>query len=172
MLRPSLTFMLCASHNRGRSRWLTQSAMGLAMLVGPWAFSLSASASQLVTQPSKYSVSETIDRLSSVLEAKGIKPIARIDHSSAARAAGQELRPTTVLLFGNPKLGTPLMRANPAAAIDLPMRVVAFEDASGHVMVGYTAPTTLKSRHSLSGVDAELDAMTKALEAFVAAATN
>jgi len=64
------------------------------------------------------------------------------------------------------------MRANPEAAIDLPMRVVAFEDANGKVVVGYTAPATLKTRHSLTGVDAELAAMTAALGAFVKAATE
>ncbi|MBX9926672.1 MAG: DUF302 domain-containing protein [Hyphomicrobiaceae bacterium] len=148
------------------------SLVALVGLVAPAVAAEPASVGDLVLKPSKFSVTETVDRLAAALEAKGIKPLARIDHAAAAKAVGLDLKPTTLLLFGNPKLGTPLMRANPTAAIDLPMRVVAFEDASGKVMVGYTAPATLKSRHSLAGVDAELDAMTKALEAFVAAATD
>lgn len=131
-----------------------------------------AIASDLVVRPSKYSVTETIDRLTAALEAKGIKPLARIDHAAAAAKVGEELRPTIVLLFGNPKIGTPLMRANPHAAIDLPMRVVAFEDASGKVSVGYVPAATLKARHGLAGVDKELNTMAGALEAFVKAASE
>ncbi len=144
----------------------------LALFALAIALAAPAAAGDLVLKPSKYSVAETIDRLSTALEAKGIKPAARIDHGAAAKAAGQDLKPTVVLIFGNPKVGTPLIRANPEAAIDLPMRVVAFEDATGKVMVGYTAPATLKARHSLTGVDAELAAMTTALGAFVKAATE
>jgi uncharacterized protein (DUF302 family) len=151
----------------------TAAAFGaLALVALAIAAAAPAAAGDLVLTPSKYSVTETIDRLATALEAKGIKPAARIDHGAAAKAAGQDLKPTVVLIFGNPKVGTPLMRANPEAAIDLPMRVVAFEDASGEVMVGYTAPATLKARHSLTGVDAELAAMTTALGAFVKAATE
>ncbi len=145
--------------------------LALAVLIGGLG-ATAAAANELVLKPSKYSVGESIDRLTAALEAKGIKPVARIDHTAAAKSAGLDLKPTVVLLFGNPKLGTPLMRASPTAAIDLPMRVVAFEDAAGKVMVGYTAPSTLKSRHGLVGVDAELATMTKALETFVAAATE
>lgn len=138
----------------------------LVMLAAP------AAAGDLVVRPSKYSVAETMDRLAAALQAKGIVPAARIDHAAAAKANGLDLKPTQVLLFGNPKLGTPLMAANPEAAIDLPMRVVAFEDAKGKVMVGYVAPQTLKTRHGLTGVDAQLATMAGALDAFVKAAAD
>jgi uncharacterized protein (DUF302 family) len=138
----------------------------LVMLAAP------SAAGDLVLRPSKYSVAETVDRLTAALKARGIEPAARIDHAAAAKANGLALKPTQVLLFGNPKLGTPLMAANPEAAIDLPMRVVAFEDAAGKVMVGYVAPTTLKARHGLTGVDAQLTAMAGALDGLVKAAAE
>ncbi len=76
-------------------------------------------ASDLTVRPSKFSVTETIDRLTAALKEKGIVPAARIDHSAAAKAAGLDLKPTQVLLFGNPKLGTPLMKSDRHIAIDL-----------------------------------------------------
>lgn len=144
-------------------------ALALAAVV---ACAAPSAAGDLALRQSKHSVAVTIDRLTAALEARGIKPAARIDHAAAAKANGLDLKPAQVLLFGNPKVGTPLMKANPTAAIDLPMRVVAFEDASGKVMIGYVAPATLKARHGLAGVDAELATMAKALEAFVAAAAD
>src|ERR1700737_1624537 len=90
-------------------------------------------ADELTIKPSKYPVKETLDRLTIVLKDKGITPVARIDHAAAARASGLELKPIEVLLFGNPKLGTPLMQANPHIAVDLPMRVLAWEDGAGKV---------------------------------------
>lgn len=76
---------------------------------------------ELTTKPSKYSVNETVDRLTAALKDKGITPVARVDHAAAAKAAGLELKPTEVLMFGNPKLGTPLMQTNRLVAIDLPI---------------------------------------------------
>lgn len=131
-----------------------------------------ARSEELAVKPSKFPVKETADRLVAALEAKGIKPAARIDHGAAAKANGLDMPPTEVVLFGNPKLGTPLMLANPHAAIDLPMRVLVWQDKAGKVWVGYVKPDDLKARHQLAGVDEQLKAMAGALEAFTKAATE
>ena len=137
------------------------------------ALALPASAAdELTIKPSKYPVKETLDHLTVALKDKGITPIARIDHAAAAKASGLELKPIEVLLFGNPKLGTPLMQANPHIAIDLPMRVLAWEDGDGKVWIGYTTPATLKTRYKIDGLDDILRAMAGALEAFTSAATK
>jgi len=144
----------------------------IAMLVS-LTLSLSASAAEdLATKPSKYSVKETLDRLTAALKDKGITPVARVDHAAAAKAAGLDLRPTEVLFFGNPKLGTPLMQANRRVGIDLPMRVLAWEDDAGKVWIGYARPETLKARYKIEGRDEVFKAMAGALEAFTSAAAN
>lgn len=132
----------------------------------------SASANELTVNPSKHTVKETVDRLTSVLKEKGITPAARIDHAAAAKAAGQQLRPTEVLLFGNPKLGTPLMQTNRHTAIDLPMRVLVWEDDAGKVWIGYAPPSALKARYKLDGRDEIFKTLAGALEAFTNAAAN
>lgn len=131
-----------------------------------------ARADEMAVKPSKFPVKETADRLVAALEGKGIKPAARIDHAAAAKANGLDMPPTEVVLFGNPKLGTPLMLANPHAAIDLPMRVLVWQDKAGKVWVGYVKPDALKARHKLGGVDEQLKTMTGALEAFTKAAAE
>ncbi len=124
----------------------------------------SASAQSLISRESKFSVKETMDRLAAELEKRGIKPAARFDHAAAAKAAGMELAPTEVMLFGNPKLGTPLMQAAPTIGIDLPMRMLAWQDKAGKVWVGYVAPDTLKERHRVTGAEEQLKAMSGALD--------
>jgi uncharacterized protein (DUF302 family) len=127
---------------------------------------------ELVVKGSKYSVKETVDRLAAALKDKGTTPVARVDHAAAAKGVGLELRPTEVLLFGNPRLGTPLMQANRHIAIDLPMKMLVWEDDAGKVWIGYTSPETLKTRHKLEGRDDVLKSMAGALEAFAIAATK
>jgi uncharacterized protein (DUF302 family) len=137
------------------------------------ALSLPASAAEeLTVKVSKYPVKETLDRLTAALKDKGISPVARVDHAAAAKAAGLELKPTEVLLFGNPKLGTPLMQANRHIAIDLPMKVLVWEDDAGKVWIGYTSPATLKARYKIEGRDEALKTMAGALDSFVSAASN
>ena len=128
----------------------------------------------LVTKPSKYSVKESMDKLAAALDAKGIKPLARVNHAAAAQANGLELKPTEVMMFGNPKVGTPLMQANRRVAIDLPMRVLAWEDDKGKTWIAYVPPKTLKARYKIKGKeqDEALKAMDGALEAFTKAATE
>jgi uncharacterized protein (DUF302 family) len=129
-------------------------------------------ADELTVKGSKYSVKETVDRLTAALKDKGITPVARVDHAAAAKGVGLELKPTEVLLFGNPRLGTPLMQANRHIAIDLPMKVLVWEDDAGKVWLGYASPETLKMRYKIEGRDDVLKTMAGALEAFASAAAN
>lgn len=128
--------------------------------------------SDLVVRESKLGVKETIDALVKAVEAKGIRVVARIDHAAGAKAAGMELPPTEVLLFGNPKLGTPLIQSNPEIAIDLPMRALAWQATDGKVYFGYTAPEKLKARYSIKDRDEAFKTMAAALLDFAEAASG
>jgi uncharacterized protein (DUF302 family) len=132
----------------------------------------SALAEKLVAIESKFGVKETLDRLTVALEQRGIKPAARIDHAAGAKTVGMELPPAEVLMFGNPKLGTPLMQSNPAIGIDLPMKVLAWQDKAGKVWVGYTAPDVLKARYGITDRDEMFKAMTAALQGLAKAASG
>ncbi|BDI19290.1 hypothetical protein ANSO36C_50920 [Nostoc cf. commune SO-36] len=103
----------------------------------------------IISQLSQYSVPVTIDRLEAVLEVKGITIFARIDQQAEAEKVGLSLCPTQLLLFGNPKAGTSLMVAEPTIALDLPLKVLAWEAADGKVWVSYNDPNYLKQRFSL-----------------------
>jgi uncharacterized protein (DUF302 family) len=103
----------------------------------------------IITQPSPYSVTETIDRLEAMLQAKGITIFVRIDQRAEAKKVGLSLRPTQLLLFGNPEAGTPLMVAEPTIALDLPLKILAWEAADGEVWLSYNDPDYLKQRYSL-----------------------
>jgi uncharacterized protein (DUF302 family) len=103
----------------------------------------------IISQPSPYSVSETMDRFEAVLQAKGIAIFARIDQQAEAEKVGLSLRPTQLLLFGNPKAGTPLMMAEPTIALDLPLKVLAWEAVDSKVWLSYNDPNYLKKRFSL-----------------------
>jgi uncharacterized protein (DUF302 family) len=101
----------------------------------------------MIDVPSPYSVAETLARLESSLKERGVTVFARVDHSGEAEKAGLKMRPTQLLIFGSPKAGTPLMVATPRAAIDLPLKVLAWEDESGKVWLSYNAPEYLQQRH-------------------------
>jgi len=98
--------------------------------------------------PSPYSVPETADRLQNLLLAKGVKIFARIDQAAEAAAVGLTLQPTILLLFGNPKAGTPLMEQFPSLAIDLPLKALVWE-SSGKVYLSFVSPEYLQQRHHL-----------------------
>src|SRR5579862_4186958 len=100
-----------------------------------------------VSVPSHRSVDETVDTIEGLLKTKGIKLFALVDHSGEAKAAGLDMRPTKLLIFGNPKGGTPLMIASPSIAIDLPLKLLVSEDANGKVWISYNAPSYLQTRH-------------------------
>lgn len=128
--------------------------------------------SQLTTVESKYSVKETADRLAKAVEGKGLKVIARVDHAAGAKSAGLEMPAAEVVMFGNPKLGTPLMLANPEIGIDLPMKMLIWQGADGTVRVGYAEPGDLMARYAIAGKEDLFKTMTGALAAFAEAATG
>ena len=107
------------------------------------------SANGIVDIASKHSVEETIDRLQGILHAKGVTLFALVDHSGEAEKIGMKMRPTKLLIFGNPKGGTPLMLAAPSSAIDLPLKILVWEDANEKVWISYNSPAYLKERHGL-----------------------
>jgi len=99
--------------------------------------------------PSNRSVDQTVQKLEEMLQAKGVKLFALVDHSGEAERAGMEMRPTKLLIFGNPKAGTPLMIASPSSAIDLPLKILVWEDSNGKVWISYNSPAYLQARHNL-----------------------
>jgi uncharacterized protein (DUF302 family)/uncharacterized membrane protein YidH (DUF202 family) len=109
----------------------------------------SAAGDGLVTKPSNHSVDQTLEKLESMLRAKGVTIFAVIDHSGEAAKVGIEMPPTKLLIFGNPKAGTPLMLAAPGSAIDLPLKILIRADAQGKVWVTYNSPAYLQQRHHL-----------------------
>ena len=98
---------------------------------------------------SKHSVDETVEKLKGILRDKGVTLFATIDHSGEAAKVGMEMHPTKLLIFGNPKAGTPLMLAAPRSAIDLPLKILIWENAEGKVLVSYNSAAYLQMRHSL-----------------------
>ena len=122
----------------------------------------------VVTKPSKYSVPETIGRIESAVTAKGMQVFALIDHGGEAKKVGLAMRPTELLIFGNPKGGTALMVAKPTVAIDLPMKALAWEDENGKVWLTYNSPELLHERHGVpTELTSKLDSVGKLLEAAV-----
>lgn len=103
----------------------------------------------IVSIASHHSVEETMAKLEATLRAKGITLFALVDHSGEAERAGMKMRPTKLLIFGNPKAGTPLMLAAPSVAIDLPLKLLVWEDEQGKVWISYNSPQYLQQRHAL-----------------------
>ena len=107
------------------------------------------SAKGVIDLPCPYPVNEAVGRLELLLQAKGIKIFARIDQQAEAAQVGLEMRPTELLIFGDPKAGTPLMNAHPSIAIDLPLKALVWEAADGQVWLSYNSPEYLAERHQL-----------------------
>ena len=103
----------------------------------------------IVRIPSRHSVDETVDKLKVILKSKGVTLFALVDHSGEAEKAGLKMPPTKLLIFGNPKGGTPLMLAAPSVAIDLPLKILIAEDSQGKVWISYNSAEYLKERHDL-----------------------
>jgi uncharacterized protein (DUF302 family) len=112
-----------------------------------------ASENGIVTIPSNHPVDRTVKKLKGILQAKGVTLFALVDHSGEAERAGLKMRPTKLLIFGNPKGGTPVMLAAPSIAIDLPLKILVWEDAEGKAWLSYNSATYLQQRH---GVPQEL----------------
>jgi len=127
----------------------------------------------IITLPSNHGVSETIDRLVSIVTSKGLLVFARIDHAKNAKDAGLEMRPMELLIFGHGKGGTPLMQDQPLSGLDLPLRALAWQDADGKVWLGYNTAAWLAQRHQLGAKSAvAVAALDKALPALAAVATG
>jgi uncharacterized protein (DUF302 family) len=127
----------------------------------------------LITTKSSRGPKETMDRLVGELQTKGLTIFARVDHSAGAKEAGLELRPTELVIFGNAKGGTPLMQANQAIGIDLPLKALVWQDESGSTWLSYNDPAWLAQRHGLGHeVEAPVKAMTAMLGAVTRAATG
>jgi uncharacterized protein (DUF302 family) len=115
-------------------------------------FSVAAS-DGLIKYQSNYSVKETADRFESIAKSKGLTLFARIDHQKNASGVDLELRPTEVIILGNPKVGTPLMQCEQDVAIDLPQKVLVTEDSNKKVWLSYNDPNYLMERHAINGCD-------------------
>jgi len=103
----------------------------------------------IVRVPSAHSVAETVAKLQTILQSKNVKLFATVDHSGEAEKAGLQMPNTKLLIFGNPKAGTPLMLASPSVALDFPLKILVAEDAAGKTWISYNAPDYLQKRHNL-----------------------
>jgi len=101
----------------------------------------------IIDKPSNHSVDEAVEKLKGILQSKGVTLFAVVDHSGEAAKVGMKMRATKLLIFGSPKAGTPLMLAAPRSAIDLPLKILVWEDAEGKVWISYNSPSYLQQRH-------------------------
>ena len=126
----------------------------------------------LINLKSPHDVKNTADRLETVLKEKGMTVFLRINHSEGARKVGKKLRPTDLVIFGNPKVGAPLMLCGQTVAIDLPQKALIWQDETGQVWLTYNDPQYLAMRHEISGCKGVLDKVQNALKNFAQAATQ
>jgi uncharacterized protein (DUF302 family) len=150
----------------------TLALLSLLTIVTSDAMSQQPAASGLVTVTSAGSFDSTLSRLGRAITAKGLTIAATIDHAAAARKAGLTLRPTTLVIAGNPAVGTPLMQADQTMGVELPLRFLVWQGDDGRVHVSYDPIKTIAGRHALTGRDELLARMTGAIEAIVNAATK
>jgi uncharacterized protein (DUF302 family) len=125
-----------------------------------------------VNVKSAHSVKDTANRLEKALTNKGMTVFIRIDHAAGAKKVGLALPPTELVIFGNPKVGTPLMQCSRSVAIDLPQKALIWEDDQGQVWLTYNDPAYLAARHAITGCEAVLEKVGGALQNFAAAATK
>lgn len=131
-----------------------------------------ANSDGLVTLQSRHSVDDTLNRLEAALEEKGLTVFTHIDHAQGAEKAGLKMRDTQVLIFGNPEIGTPIMKCAPAAAVDFPQKALVWEDAEGEVWLAYNDPHYLVERHDIEGCEAQVQKMSEALDNLARGATG
>jgi uncharacterized protein (DUF302 family) len=153
----SITSRLCLSSMLLVSMVSTQSLVNA---------SENTEANGLIMIKSTHSVSETINRLETALKNKGMTIFTRIDHTAGAAKVDLQLRPTELLIFGNPKVGTPLMLCSQTAAIDLPQKALAYEDESGQVWLAYNDPAYMAKRHNTQGCEQAIQKVSNALANF------
>jgi uncharacterized protein (DUF302 family) len=126
----------------------------------------------LVQLTSDFSVAETGDRLAALLEERRLSVFARIDHAQNAASVGKDLRPTQLFIFGNPNVGTPLMQCNQSVGIDLPQKILIWQDESEHVHLAYNDPDYLLERHSLTDCKAVVERISQVLDDLAKRATQ
>lgn len=147
-----------------------------ALVCAMLSFSAVAADNGLITRPSKYSAAETLDRLEAALKANGFIIFARLDHAKAAESVGLTLKPTVVVVYGNPKAGTALMVQSPTLGIDLPPKALVWEDAKGQVWLSYNSAEYLYQdvyhRHGIVGDPARMKAYAAVLEKVAAASAE
>ena len=131
----------------------------------------SFAADGMISVKSAHDVATTIEKLKTVVESKGMKVFGQVDHQAGAASVDISLRPTRVLIFGNPKVGSPLMNCSQTIAIDLPQKALVWEKENGEVWLSYNDPEYLKARHATTGCDEVLGKVAGALGKFAAAAT-
>jgi len=126
----------------------------------------------LLSIRSMFGPNETMDRLEAAIRAQGMKVFARIDHAAGASEAGLELRPTEVIIFGNARGGTPLMQSVQTIGIDLPLKALVWEDASGTTWLSYNEPSWIAQRHGVANAEPVVSKMSAALSAMSRKATE
>ena len=126
----------------------------------------------LLSIRSRFGPNETMDRLEAAIRAQGMKVFARIDHAAGASEAGLELRPTEVIIFGNARGGTPLMQSVQTIGIDLPLKALVWEDASGTTWLSYNEPSWIARRHGVANAEPVVSKMSAALSAMSRKATE
>jgi uncharacterized protein (DUF302 family) len=134
--------------------------------------SLAFAADGLINIKSSHNVKGTADRLENTLREKGMTVFIRINHAEGAQKVGKKLRPTELVVFGNPKVGTPLMQCSQSVAIDLPQKALIWEDEAGHVWLSYNDPKYLAKRHGITECVNVIKKIEKALSNFAHAATR
>ncbi|MBE9534691.1 MAG: DUF302 domain-containing protein [Proteobacteria bacterium] len=125
----------------------------------------------IISIKSSHDVKTTVDRLENILREKGMTVFIRINHAEGAQKVGKKLRPTELIIFGNPKVGTPLMQCGQSVAIDLPQKALIWQDEAGQVWLSYNDPKYLASRHSIKECDEIIKKIEKALGNFARMAT-
>ncbi|BCL69264.1 membrane protein [Vibrio nigripulchritudo] len=135
-------------------------------------YSAFAADNGLISVKSHHSVEQTAEKLINVLESKGMTVFTQIKHDEGAKKVGMELRPTRLVIFGNPKVGTPLMKCSQTTAIDLPQKMLIWQDASGENWLSYNNPDYLNDRHGLEGCAKVIGKVKQALGNFAKAATQ
>lgn len=146
--------------------------IALSILLSSLIFSLACGEKGLITKKSSTDVKTTIKKLEKIVTQKGMKVFARIDHAAGAIKAGKTLRPTELIIFGNPKIGTLLMQCSQSTGIDLPQKVLVWQDASGTVWITYNDPAYLAKRHGLQKCSQVITKITGVLDTFTTSASK
>ncbi len=144
----------------------------LSLLIALFLSPMALASQGMIHVKSQHSVADTASKLESLLTEKGMKVFARINHGAGAQSVGKNLRPTELVIFGNPKVGAPLMMCAQSVGIDLPQKALIWEDAQGQAWLSYNDPSYLVKRHEIAGCGEVISKVTKALANFAKGATQ